>query len=283
MHRIVRSPVVTAAFAAVALAATLSLVACGGTSEEDQQAERQARLAELEQQKEELDAVREELAQKEERLRQARAGELPEGESEGEPQGEEAPEGQEVDAEQLQAEIEQTDSRITTMAEELNQALVEFINADPPIQGEPLTETQERAFDLKAQEDMALAEEYITEGGDYRRAIRIYEDVLTFDPDNQAAQAALDEAQAMRYMDRERFGQVQEGMTQAEVAETIGPANLRNRKDYPEEGVVAWYYPKSEDGDAAAVWFRQEDGEEWIVYNTDFDAVESRAEQQTVG
>lgn len=279
MHRIVRSPVVTAAFAAFALAATLSLVACGGTSEEDQQAERQARLAELEQQKEELDAVREELARKEERLRQARAGELPEGE----PEGEEAPEGQEVDAEQLQAEIEQTDSRITTMAEELNQALVEFINADPPIQGEPLTETQERAFDLKAQEDMALAEEYITEGGDYRRAIRIYEDILTFDPDNQAAQEALDEAHAMRYMDRERFGQVQEGMTQAEVIETIGPANLRNRKDYPEEGVVAWYYPKSEDGDAAAVWFRQEDGEQWIVYNTDFDAVESRAEQQAGG
>lgn len=280
MHRIVRSPVVTAAFGAVALVAALSLVACGGTSEEDQQAERQARLAELEQQKEELDALREELAQMEERLRQARAGELPEGEEA--PEGEGAPEGQDVDAEQLQAEVEQTDSRITTMAEELNQALVEFINADPPIQGEPLTETQERAFDLKAQEDMDLAEEYITEGGDYRRAIRIYEDILTFDPENEDARAALERAQSMRYMNRERFAQVEEGMTQAEVAETIGPANLRNRKDYPEQGVVAWYYPKNEDGEAAAVWFREED-DQWVVYNTDFDAVQGRGEQPAIG
>lgn len=271
MHRIARVPVVTAVFAAVALAAMLSLTACGGTSEEDEQAERQTRLAELEQQKAELDALREELAQKEDRLRRVQAGEPSEGE-----------EGEEVDPEQLQAEIEETDSRITSMAEELNSAMVEFINADPPIQGEPLTEVQKQAFDLKAQEDMALAEEYIAEGGDYRRAIRIYEDILAFDPGNEQAQQALEQAQAMRYMDRERFAQVQEGMTKGEVADAIGPANLRNRKDYPEEGVQAWYYPKSEDGAAAAVWFREEDGE-WIVYNTEFDAVEGSGQQQAGG
>lgn len=275
MHRIARVPVVTTAFAAAALVATLSLAACGGTSEEDRQVERQAHLAELEQQKAELDALREELARKEDRLRQAQAGDPP-GDP---PEGEEAEEGEEVDAEQLQAEIEQTDSQITTMAEDLNSALVEFINADPPIEGEPLTEVQEQAFDLKAQEDMALAGEYIAEGGDYRRAIRIYEDILAFDPDNEQAQRALEQAQAMRYMDPERFAQVQEGMTKAQVADAIGPANLRNRKDYPEEGVQAWYYPKSEAGDAAAVWFREEDGQ-WVVYNTEFDAVESRGEQQ---
>ncbi|MFP3939911.1 MAG: hypothetical protein ACLF0P_06365 [Thermoanaerobaculia bacterium] len=271
MHRIARVPVVTTVFAAAALAATLSLAACGGTSEEDEQVERQARLAELEQQKAELDALREELARKQDRLGQAQAGDPPEGE--------EAEAGEELDAEELEAEIEQTDSQITTMAEELNSALVEFINADPPIEGEPLTEVQKQAFDLKAQEDMALAEEYIGEGGDYRRAIRIYEDVLAFDPNNEQARQALDQAQAMRYMDPERFAQVQEGMTKAEVADAIGPANLRNRKDYPEEGVQAWYYPKSEAGDAAAVWFREEDGE-WVVYNTEFDAVESRGQQQ---
>ena len=274
MHRIARVPVVTAALAVVALAAMLSLAACGGTSEEGQQAERQARLAELEQQKAELDALREELAQKEDRLRQAQAAEPTEGQ-EGE-------EGEEVDPEQLQSEIAQTDSQITTMAEELNSALVEFINADPPIQGEPLTEVQQQAFDLKAQEDMALAEEYIAEGGDYRRAIRIYEDILTFDPNNEQARQALEQAQALRYMDQERFGQVQEGMTKDQVADAIGPANLRNRKDYPEEGVQAWYYPKNEDGDAAAVWFREEDGR-WVVYNTDWDAVEGRSQQQAGG
>lgn len=236
----------------------LAFSACGSDQEAEAQAAREARLAELEQQKQELDAAREELAAQEQRLEQARAGELPEGE--------------EVDVTQLQIEIEQQDADITTLAEDLNAALVEFINANPPIEGEPLTEQHQQAFELKAQEDMILAREYITEGGDYPRAIRIYQDILTYAPDNEQVKEALAEAEANRFMSQERFSQVKQGMTQAEVAALVGPVNYQNRREFPDQGVVAWYYAKSPDRDAAGVFFRQRN-DQWVVYRADFDAV----------
>jgi len=260
MNRTARMSVVLVA--ALALA-PLAFVACGDDPETEAQAESDARLAELAQQKQDLDAVREELLRLEERLDQARAGALPEGE--------------EVDVTQLQTEIAQKDAEITTMAEDLNAALVEFINSNPPIEGEPLTEQHQRAFDLKAQEDMVLAEEYITEGGDYPRAIRIYQDILTYAPDNEQVKQALAHAETNRYMTQERFSQVEQGMTQDEVQGLLGPVNFQNRRDFPDQGVVAWYYPKSAARDAAGVFFRQRD-DRWVVYRADFDAVAAAGE-----
>jgi len=264
MNTIVRSPVVRAVMLVFALC--LSLLACSskdkGTA---QDADRQARLEELVQQQKDVQAARDELAGLKDRLTQAEAGSLPEGE--------------EVDLTELSTQIEQQDAQVTTMAEDLNQALVDFINADPPVEGEPINPLVQRAFSLKADEDIALAREYITEGGDYARAIGIYEDILAFDPNNAAAQQALAEAQDMRYMTEERFAQVQKGMTQAEVEQAIGPANLRNRRQYPQENVAAWYYPKSEAKDAAAVWFRKKD-DTWTVYKLDFNAIEANGAEK---
>jgi hypothetical protein len=257
MNTIVRSSVVHVFILALVLG--LSLTACSPKDEgAAQDAERQARLDELAQQQQDVQAARDELAGLKERLLQAQAGSLPEGEA--------------ADATELATRIEQKDAQITTMAEDLNQALVDFINADPPVEGEPIDPLVQRAFALKADEDIALAEEYITEGGDYARAVGIYEDILAFDPSNAGAQQALAEAQDMRYMTEERFAQVKKDMTQGEVEKVLGPANLRNRRQYPQDNASAWYYPKNEAGDAAAVWFRKK-GDAWIVYKVDFNAV----------
>lgn len=263
MNIIVRRPVVHVVVLALVLG--LGAVSCSsGDDEAARNAERQARLDELAQQQEELQAAREELQELEARLVDAEAGNLPEGE--------------EVDVTELRTAIGQKDAQITTMAEDLNQALVEFINADPPIEGEPIDPLVARAFDMKADEDIALAQEYITEGGDYARAISIYQDILAFDPDNAAAQEAMAEAERLRYMDEERFAQVQKDMTQGEVEQALGPANLRNRREYPDQGVLAWYYPTNTEGAAAAVWFRKKD-DAWIVYRTEFDAIRSDEEE----
>lgn len=263
MNTIARTSVVHAFVLAVAVGLALGSCA-GGGEEEAQSAARQARIEELAQQQQELQAARRELVELEERLVQAEAGNLPEGEA--------------VDVTALRTEIELKDAQITTMAEDLNQALVEFINADPPVEGEPVDPLVERAFALKADEDVALAREYITEGGDYARAIGIYEDILSFDADNASAREALAEAERMRYMDEERFSQVKKDMTQAEVVQMLGPANLRNRREYADQGVVAWYYPKSPAGDAAAIWFRERNGT-WTVYRTEFNAVGGSEEE----
>lgn len=264
MTRISRFSVVCAC--ALAISLPLAFSACSGDDEEAAaEAAREARLAELEQQKEALDRARSELAGMEERLAQAEAGE-----------------GGDVDVAQLRSEIQTQDAELTTAAEDLNGALTTFINevaqAAAVGPGEPMPEAMQRAIALKAEEDMTLAKEFITEGGDYARAIDMYKAILNYDPDNQQVKDAIAEAEAMRYMNQERFSQVENGMTQAEVEELLGPVNARNRREYPDQGIIAWYYPKSAARDAAGVWFRQRGGR-WEVYKLDYDAVSGQGEE----
>ena len=255
--------------AAVAALALVTLVsACGGGEGEDGTGEREARLEEIRQQKEALDAERDELAAMEERLAQAESGELPEGE--------------EVDPEQLRADIEQLDAQITEDAETLNAAIAEFINAAQLVEGEPIPAPTQAALALKADEDLILAREYITEGGDYARAIRIYEDILSYAPDNPEVQAALERAQELRYMDEERFAQVENGMTKPEVRDVLGTVNPRNVRTYDDRDLEAWFYPKGQNAGAAGVYFRKR-GDRWEVYRADFEAVSAEGEEQEAG
>ena len=75
-------------------------------------------------------------------------------------------------------------------------------------------------------------------------------------------------------MTPERFAQVKEGMTPAEVRKLLGHPNLHNVREYADRGVVAWFYPKDASGAAAAVWFHREKGAAApTVYMADFEAV----------
>ncbi len=162
--------------------------------------------------------------------------------------------------------------RSEALAVEFNRRLAEFINADPPVQGEPLTERQQAAIGMKSDEDIRLARQFIAQGGDYQRAIDIYKEALAVDPGNPRLREELAKAQARRYMTREAFAQVKEGMDREEVRRLLGQPNLHNVRDYPQRNVVAWFYPKDESGAAAAVWFHA-DGDRYTVYQFDFDAL----------
>lgn len=261
MNRIVRIPGARAAALAVAAALTLlPLTACSTGDDEAAvaQAERSTRLEQLEQQQQELQQVRQELADLEERLAQAGAGDPPEGEA--------------ADPTELRTQIEQKDAELTDKAGALNEALTEFINADPPIEGEPIPEVTAAAITMKVDEDIVLAREYITEGGDYARAISMYDNILAYAPEHPNVLEAKAEAERLRYMDEERFSQVEEGMTEAQVEEILGKTNPRNRRSFDDVGRAAWYYPKSPDGDAASVMFRERNGR-LEVYDTNWNAV----------
>jgi hypothetical protein len=158
------------------------------------------------------------------------------------------------------------------LAAELNRRLTEFINADPPVQGEPLSERQKAAIRMKSDEDILLARQFIERGGDYQRAIDIYREALVVDPGNPKLRDELVRAQARRYMARETFEQVKEGMEQEEVRLLLGQPNLHNVREYPERGVTGWFYPKDTTGAAAAVWFHKEGGRT-LVYLLDYDAL----------
>lgn len=229
----------------------LPLAACGGGAEEADSADatQEAAWGELQQMKQALDAKRAEL----DKARQ----ELVAAGGEG--------------AEQLAARVERLTTETQTMADEFNKKLVEYINANPPIEGEPLSERQQAAIRMKSGEDIVYAREYIREGGDYSRAIDIYNAALSVDPDNPELQAALAAAESDRYMSEERFSQLENGMSDDQVRQLLGSPFHRNVREY-ENGTIGWFYPTDANRSAAAIYFRR-DGDDFEVYNFDYRAV----------
>lgn len=165
--------------------------------------------------------------------------------------------------------IDSLNAEISRLSDDFGRRVVEYINADPPIVGEAIRPDQLDGIRLKTGEDMAIAREYIELGGDYKRAIDIYDMALQIDPDNPELRSAKAEAEAKRYMSLDRFRAVQKGMTEAQVIAALGRPLNRNIRDYPDKNVSAWFYPKGETGEAAGVFFNA--GKK--VYSTDFNAV----------
>ncbi len=263
---------------ALALALTLSL-ACAGDSGPSEEEQREAAIQQVEM----LEAKKEALDEKRARLNELRTMEPAEA-AEAEDGGEAAEEGEADEAlaeEEIEAEITRLEREISTETQELYTEVVEAFNENPPNQGEPLTEVQQRIVRLKSDEDILVAQEYIEKGGNYQKAIQIYEDALKLDPDYQRLQDVLAQAQGQRYMDEERFSQVEKGMTGEEVAAVLGtPFHFNVRES--DDGQTVWMYPKSEKRDAAGVWFRK-NGEDLTVIATDFNAVKGQTEEDVEG
>jgi Small protein A (tmRNA-binding) len=237
------------------------LTACGGSADdEDPASMTRAAAADsewiwLQKARQTLTTKREELA----RARQAWRG-----------QGNGGNAGKAKDAPAVQALA----LDVRTRTEEYRRRLLEFINRNPPPAGEKASGRTLEALRLKSDEDILVAREHIDEGGDYRTAIDIYEAALAVDPDNPRLREELENAQARRYMTRERFEQVQEGMTADQVRMLLGAPNVNDVREYPERGVTGWFYARDARGGAAAVWFEKKgrNGQQ-VVYEVAFDAL----------
>lgn len=256
-----------------ALAGSLLLllaIACGGGKEAAAKAKQQARdadWAELQQQKADLDQKRQQLAE----LR-AQAGTESE---EAKPAGEgEAAEGAAGAGEEQQLEQE-----ISTESQAFYERLVNFINSAEIEVGQELTQRQKDAIRMKSAEDILVAQEFIDKGGDYARALEIYDTALQADPDNEDLKQAKQWAEEHRWMTEERFAAVKKGMTQDEVRAALGQPNLHNIQTYPEKKTVAWFYPKGPDRSAAGVYFNQKRSGPYKVYLADFNAVKPTGAQ----
>ncbi len=265
---------------AVLLVAGLGAAGCGSGEERaaaDASAAQEAAWNQLQQMKQDLDAKRQELARAEQQVAAARAAEGGAATDEAEA-AENGP-----TAEEAQAQVTRLRGEVQKQADEFNTQLVSFINDNPPVEGEPLTDRQQQAIRWKSGEDMLYAQEYIDQGGDYSRAIDIYKAALAVDPDNEELKAALEQAQNERYMTEDRFAEVKKGMSEDDVRQVLGPPYYANVRDFPKDNVVAWFYPTNPQRAAAAVWFRKDKKTGVLeVYKTNFTEVKSGSEKDDV-
>ena len=253
---------------AALMLALVVAVGCADSTEENAAAASaadDAAWAELEEQKEQLVAARQELADARE------AADAEEAEDDAEEAAEDAAEG-DAEAADPAADVAQLENEVNEQATDFYEAVVEYINSQGLVEGEAPTGRMAEALRMKSSEDMLLAQEYIDKGGNYPKAISIYQDSLRLDPENAELQAALADAQEKRYMSEERFAQAEEGMTQDEVRETLGQPNLSNIRKFPEDNVEAWFYAIDANGSAAAVWFRERGGK-MTAYKVNYEEV----------
>jgi tetratricopeptide (TPR) repeat protein len=158
----------------------LYLLGCGGGEQKVNEA-REAEWAWLVENKAKLDSLRQEVTELEGSIKAAPMEE--EGEAEGEEEGA-------ASIADLEQQLDDRREEAEALADTLMQRLVGYLNAEPMIEGEPLTESQLAAIRMKSNEDIVLAREYIQKGGDYRRAIDIYQTALQLDPDNEETRPA---------------------------------------------------------------------------------------------
>ena len=248
------------AAAAAAILLLASVAACGPSEEERTATARAEAWAELEEAQAALNAKRSDLDQ----LR-AQAAAPGEGE----------------DAEALAAQAEALDGEVGADGEAFSQKLVNYINEAEWDLGGELNEEQRATFAMKSGEDMYLAQEYVVKGGDYRRAIEIVQRAQGVDPDNPDLAARIAEYEAARYVSVEQLAEVKRGMTEAEVESVLGKVFHSYVRNFPDENVFAWFYPKDPEqhgaGAAVGVFFRENDRK---VYRTDPNAVEGKDEDE---
>jgi hypothetical protein len=253
-----RRPYTTGLVVALALAAAGAL-GCAGGQEKNAAAGDPREQAWLRQTKEQLEAKRQDLAELRQQQREAPVAAAS------------TPVADQGDTDGIAARIEALEAEITELSDELGSRLVNYINSLEIALNEPFTPEQQEALRMKSDEDIAIAQEWIEKGGDYRRALEIYDGQLAWDPDYAPLREAREHAQSMRYMTQERFAGVTKGMTQSEVREALGPVNLHNLRKYPERDAEAWFYPK-DGGGAAAVYFMLDKKKGlYTVYQTDFE------------
>jgi len=150
-----------------------------------------------------------------------------------------------------------------------------------PEAGQPLPPHELAALHMRSDEAVRAARDFVARAGDYRQAIEICRSALSLDPGYPPLERQLAAAEAGRYVTAARFAQIKPGMTAAAVRGLLGPPNLHDVRDYPQRGLVAWFYPKDATGAAAGVWFKRVEGTlgssvPGPVFQVDFDALDPR-------
>jgi tetratricopeptide (TPR) repeat protein len=192
---------------------------------------------------------------------------------------EEVSEATEEQIAEWKSKAKEIQGQAVEQSERFNQQIIEFINNAGVVEGEEPPENVKAAFRMKSDEEILIAREYIDKGGDYSRAIEIYEAALKIDPDYQKLKDEIVTAEEMRWMSKERFDLAKKDMTQDEIRATLGPVNQRFVQVFPDRNVISWFYPKGKEAGAAGVYFKKSANSEYRVYLLDFNAVKPKSSE----
>jgi hypothetical protein len=181
--------------------------------------------------------------------------------------------------EELVTQASAIEERIVKDADMLMSEVVTYINEAEVEVGAETPADVLNAIRVKSAEDLEIALDYVAKGGDYSKAQSIIESSLRIDPDNPLLQEKLAWVKEWRYVTEERFAQVKNDMTQAQVKELLGPTNASNTREFDGQR-VGWFYPKDPEihgaRTAAGVYF-QKKSDRWLVYQSNWEAVKGDA------
>lgn len=127
-------------------------------------------------------------------------------------------------------------------------------------------------------ETITVCTEWVEKQGDFKKAIETMEETLANDPDNKAARDFLDKLKVDQFMTPEKLALVQRGMKEFEVAKTIGMVYRNFKESWPEQGTMAWFYPREDTG-VAGVYFIKGSDDVYSVFKINYDAKKPKGEE----
>ncbi len=232
----------------VVVALTLSaLVACGGKKQE------QAAKVNLGEQLAKVKTLHAQHLEKAQKLRELRH-ELGQLKAKPKLDAAEAQRKQE-----LEEQVRQASKELDTVFTEDQNELANFLNTalnDAPQAPETL-----EGLKIYAEDTILNAKDFMNEAGDYRKAVELLETAQSYfesvsAPVPSELTSLLEEARKFRFITKERFDQVQKGMTTEQVKGITGTPLALNVREQEVKGrkVTIWLF-RSESGDIASFFF----------------------------
>src|SRR5581483_9841101 len=126
----------------------------------------------------------------------------------------------------LQKDVDARERAVASASRALEERLQRFATGFTVRAGEAPPPALVAAVHLKSDEDIAIAQEWIERGGDYRHALAIYEAQQRIDPAYAPLAEAIAHARDMRAVTPARCAQVRPGMSAVEVRALLGPVNV---------------------------------------------------------
>jgi len=184
-------------------------------------------------------------------------------------------EEQKTQLESLTASVQELSAAQDTAFDELQGALADALNiALNDFPDDPRTL---EALRIYSDEAIAYANDAVAKAGDYKKAIdhlygaTNYYDAIGAEP-YQPLIEKITELEDWRYITRERFDAVKNGMTKEQVTEIAGVPYYQNIKVDEKRGVETWLFKRGDEG-VAAFYFKTKTGK---VYGRNWDAVKPK-------